>query len=109
MIGDGQRQLRDHFLKLGNDWYVAELGLKDPQGRFKQEVYFDVLLHRAGNAIEMYQPACDSGITGIEDVHRDNDACEIKSLSGLKAVAKNVIERISRGELNEPPEVFRPA
>ena len=109
MIGDGERQLYGHFLDLGRGWYVAELEVNVPSGKLAQAVFFDMLLHKSANAVEMYQPVCDAAVAGAAEVERDDTACELKSLAALRAVAANVISRIASGELKQAPQVFRPA
>lgn len=109
MIGDGQRQLRGYFLKLGNDWYVAQLELKDPGGKQDQQLFYDVLLHKSAHSVEMYDTTCDTGLQGIPDIEREDKVCELGSTAALKAAADNVVSRIVSGKLQQRPEVFKQA
>ncbi len=106
----GKDRVATRYLRLKDEWYLAQYEGKDEDADTGQSegdvVYLYQPLRVAGRRLYMYSPECDDTPGDHKGMERKSGACTFTSLDGLTAAARAYVARVEKGEVSGQPAVW---
>lgn len=104
---DGEDDKQRVFLaRLRGDWFILQWQMIDKSSGKAEEECLYSLLHATKGRLEVHGSPCDARLDGITGMKREGSTCTFGTLTALRRVALNALQRIEAGEPGEEPAVM---
>ncbi len=105
-LHQGKDKVPTRYLRLKDDWYLAQYDGRDEDDETGEVVYLYQPLRVAGRRLYIYSASCDDTPGDFAGMERSSSVCTFTSLEGLKAVALAYVARVEKGEVSDEPTVW---